>query len=175
MCVGCEGLDGSDAIRAAFAAVRGKTNAPCDFNRGMDPFGRRVRVVGSTLPTKTQRSPEQSLKRKRQSTNAEIAPLVMPAPSMWWEVPWRMATCYLVQYHHSRLSIDPTASGKLTAQLALNEQLSPPKYGGGSDSESGAARQTAGAKKPSPLTPTEAAAAATIPRVMDAHEYWDFI
>ena len=150
MCVGCEGLEGSDAIRAAFARVRGMRAEPSSsFKVGVGFFGetRGICLSGNGPP-----------KRKIYTTYATV---IGRAPFEWWSSEHTL--CYA-----SASPIPP--SDPETPEEPPAKRRPPPGDIGGSYSPSIA--QTVEPGKSLDILSTCSPSAAN---EMSLHDYWEWL
>lgn len=102
MCVGCEGLDGEEAIRAAFARVRGLDTTPCEAFRD---------AVNGT-----------SSKRRRVES-------LMANPFKWWKARWRdRLVCFECEAAQNFEQVGATDDTRPVVQPKITFELSDHDY-----------------------------------------------
>jgi hypothetical protein len=134
MCVGCEGLTGSDEIRAAFARVRGQAWQPCDVlaaRHTIGLFGEQIMATERPLSIFTARS----LRPKNPNGVSVLAAFVAEAPPRWWKsrAPRRcFLSAPLISGAHTRRplrnsskdNIAPPLDSFFSAALAVGQDIS---------------------------------------------------
>ena len=152
MCVGCEGLHGSNEIRAAFAAARGIGTASSSEPANLGLFGERL----APCPTLIHTRPLQPNRRQGISSPASLK----PAPSRWWKLPRRTNVfCYAASsYLEETSQLEPT--GARNPSLKVKRLEEGPK---------------ASAEQASPGGETSANHPAAKASRLSARDYWEFI
>ena len=172
MCVGCKGLEGSDAIRAAFASVRAQRFTPCGLFGQQQGNGVRVGLFGELLGTPI--APRGS-RRKVSPQSSSISLSLTRPPPYWWTSREVGAMCFACG---PSLDDGPPVTPSVKRQRPDTElHVKPPPL---PDPILHSAASSVAPVPASTLDGEQVAAIATAtatarPREMDPHDYWDYI